>query len=81
MQANKRLEKKLSDAIEQRGIEVDDALHQDLRATISECSTEVKHQYSPGSFQCIFWEQQEKASTLKNAKSMKWEPAMIRLNF
>ena len=77
MQA-KHLEKKPSDAIEQTGIEVDDALHQDLLATNSECSAEVKEQYSPGSFQRIFWKQQEKASILK---SMKCEPAMIRFNF
>ena len=77
--AVKRLEKKLDEAIERKGIEVDDALHQDLQATISAYSVQVKDQYPPGSFQRIFWEQQEKASKLRSAKSMKWEPAMIRL--
>lgn len=34
--------------------------------------------HSPDSFQCIFWEQQRQASSLKKARSMKWHPLMIR---
>lgn len=74
----RRLERRLKEAIERRGIEVDDALHQDLSAVIDESSSQVKEKHPPGSFSRIFWEQQERASRLKNAKSMRWEPAMIR---
>jgi hypothetical protein len=77
-QSIKRLEKRLEEAIERRGLEVDESLHKDLCATISHASSEVKEKYPPGSFQRIFWEQQERASRLKCSKSMRWEPAMIR---
>lgn len=73
------MEKRLEEAIERRGVEVDDALHQDLSVTMAESSAEVLRNHPPGSFPRIFWEQQERASKLKNAKSMRWEPAMIRL--
>lgn len=77
----RRMERRLKEAIEHRGIEVDDALHQDLCATMAESSSGVKEQYPSGSFAQIFWEQQEQGSRLKNAKSMRWEPAMIRCVF
>ena len=72
------MERRLEKAIEHRGIEVDDALHQDLSAVIVENSSQVMEQHAPGSFSRIFWQQQERGSRLKNAKSMRWEPAMIR---
>ena len=78
LQHLKRVEKRLELAIERRGVEVDEALHQGLCSTIADSSTWVKEQHPPGSFPRIFWEQQEKAGKLKNAKSMRWEPAMIR---
>ena len=80
-QSIRRIEKRLEEAIERRGVEIDDALHQDLSTIMAENSLGVKEQHPPGSFARIFWEQQEQASQLKNAKSMRWEPAMIRLEF
>ncbi len=80
VQQLKRVEKRLELVIERRGIEVDDALHQDLCSTMAESSTHVKEQLPPGSFGRIFWDQQEKNGKLKNAKSMRWEPAMIRFS-
>ncbi len=77
-QSIRRMEKRLKEAIQHQGIEVDDALHQDLSTIMAENSSGVKEQHPPGSFARIFWEQQEQASRLKNAKSMRWEPAMIR---
>ena len=75
----KRIKKHLDKAIERRGVQVDDALHQDLSTTLADSSSDILSQHPPGSFARIFWEQQEQASKLKNAKSMRWEPAMIRL--
>lgn len=76
----RRMERRLQEAIERRGIETDDILHQDLTTIMAENSSGVKEQHPPGSFPRIFWEQQERASKLKNAKSMRWEPAMIRFD-
>lgn len=74
----RRVERRLEMAIQSRGVEVDDSLHRDLSNTITENSSSVKEHFPPGSFSRIFWEQQEKAVKMTNAKSMRWEPAMIR---
>ena len=66
-------------AIEHRGVEVDCALHQDLAVTLEENKATIADKYPPGSFPRIFYEQQHKASKLKDARAMKWEPGMIRL--
>jgi len=66
------LEMMLNTVIEMSGIEVDDALCCDLKATIFTYSDQVNAQHLPGSFQSIFWKQQQKASELKKAKSLKW---------
>lgn len=71
-----RLKTKIDRAVEERGIAVDDALHNDLCATLRENEAVMKENYPPGSFPRIFWEQQQRSSELKNSKSMKWEPAM-----
>ncbi len=38
----------------------------------------ILDKYPEDSFMAIFWKQQKHAASLKNAKSMKWEAAMIR---
>jgi hypothetical protein len=45
-QSIKRLEKRLEEAIERRGLEVDESLHKDHCATISHTSSEVKEKNS-----------------------------------
>ena len=41
-------------------------------------SQNIADTYSPDSFQCIFWEQQHKATCLTSTKGMRWHPLMIR---
>ena len=65
----------LEDALEQRGLTIDSNLHDDLSAIVIESSSD---KYAPGSFARIFWDQQKRSSQLKDSRSMKWEPAMIR---
>ncbi len=76
-----RISLKLEEAIEQRGIEVDNNLHQDLIAIMDEHQSQMfdSDQYPASCFQKIFWDQQYRASKLKDSRSMKWEPAMLRL--
>ena len=57
---------------------VDEALDGDLRLTISEKDKEVKERYPEGSFQRVFWDQQKKAASLNNSRSMKWHPLFIK---
>jgi hypothetical protein len=75
----KRMKEKIEKLVEKRGIEVDSDLHGDLALIMEESTASIGSEYPASSFQRIFWEQQYKAMKLKNAKSMKWQPSMIRL--
>ncbi len=74
----KRLRERLEKVIEERGLEVDVALHEELKETVREKTSEITSHYPPDSFQRIFWEQQQQSMEKKDARSMRWEPAMIR---
>ena len=74
----RRLEEKIERLVEARGIEVSEDLHSDLAAMVEENSSEVEVMNPPNSFKRIFWQQQQRAASLKDSRSMKWEPAMIR---
>ena len=73
-----RMKAQLEDALEQRGLTIDSNLHDDLSAIVIESSSDIDDKYAPGSFARIFWDQQKRSSQLKDSRSMKWEPAMIR---
>ncbi len=73
-----RMKAKNEQVAEEKGIEVDEATHNDLSDIMKEPSTTVKDAFPVGSFQKLFWEQQQKASSLKDSRSMKWHPLMIK---
>ena len=60
------------------GLNVDDSLHSDLKSMADDCTDEVKRTFPEGSFARLFWEEQTKASLLKNAKTMRWHPLFIK---
>lgn len=74
----KRLTERLEAVIEATGITVQHELHNNLSAAMEEHNSTVSSAYPNGSFQRLFWDMQYKAMKLKNAKSMRWQPAMIR---
>ena len=57
---------------------VDDTLDNDIRSMASESVELVNHQYPEGSFERIFWEQQQKAASMRDSKSMRWHPLFIK---
>ena len=57
---------------------VDEALDGDLRLTISEEDKGCERKYPEGSFQRVFWDQQKKAASLNNSRSMKWHPLFVK---
>ncbi len=74
-----RLKNKLEKVIEQRSNFVEDELHNDLSQIIKDNDDSVKKTFPlEDSFEQVFWESQKRAASLKNAKSMKWDPLMIR---
>eukprot|EP00731_Ephydatia_muelleri_P018851 Em0011g891a len=74
-----RLRKKVAIYCEEdNGTEVDAETHDDLKSIVVDYSATVVGSYPPDSLERIFWEQQEKTALVKNARSMKWHPLMIR---
>lgn len=73
-----RLRDKISLDAARASPSVDEALDGDLWSIISENDTEVQESYPEGSFQRVFWDQQKKAASLNNSRSMKWHPLFIK---
>ena len=72
------LKSKLARFIDDRSVPVDSSLHQDLSSIMEERNFHICERYEPGTFQRIFWEQQEQVSKLQSRRSMRWDPLMIR---
>ena len=73
-----RLEKKIVSATNEDGINLSNTLHDDMIVMANENANTVFSSYSEGTFQRLFWEQQQKASSLQNCRSMKWHPLFIK---
>ena len=71
------LRKKVGDMIQEEGVTVDDMMHNDP-LTIMKKHGPTTDDASECKFKEIFWEQQLKATSLKNFRSMRWHPAIIR---
>ena len=65
---------RLSQNIQHNGLEVEDDVHADLVAIVQENSN--SDDTTP--FKKLFWEQQRKAASLNNTRSMRWHPLMIK---
>ena len=74
----KRLTEKLAMRTELNGVIVDSDFQSDLSLITKDATAVVMEKHPPGSFERIFWEQQTKAHSMQNARSMKWHPLMIR---
>ena len=73
-----RLKENLERAIAERGVTEDESLHDDLGQIMKQSVGEVTHSYPPGSFGRIFWENQQRASSVTDARSMRWDPLMVQ---
>ena len=77
-QRNERLKSRIDAEIQTVGVTVDDVLHSDLKEVMQKEADKVYAAYPEESFQRLFWEQQQKAASLKDARSMKWHPLIIK---
>ena len=65
--------------IEEKGVVLaDDNIHQDLQEIMAENTPRVTEAFPENSFEQLFWKQQLKALQLKDARSMRWHPLMIK---
>lgn len=73
-----RLREKLELMSSRSFLVVDETLDSDIRSMVQESRETVKATYPEDSFQRIFWEQQEKAASVKDSRSMRWHPLFVR---
>ena len=73
-----RVKQRITQVVEQEGVTVDEEAHSDFKSIIKENTAKVAEAFPPGSFQQLFWEQQQQASSLKDSRSMRWHPLMIK---
>ena len=72
-----RLTNRVMAATEARGIPVDVDLHTNLVQIMSHRAADVLQDHCPGSFGRVFWEAQQRAASLSDSRSMRWDPLMI----
>ena len=73
-----RLKAIIRNSVEREGVSVDEELHEHLCSTMMQCSDDITKAHSSNSFKHLFWQQQLKASSVKNVKGMRWHPSMIK---
>ena len=61
-----------------QGVTMDSSTHDDLQAIVKENTTLIHEKYPPDTFQRLFWDQQEQAARVKDARSMRWHPLMVK---
>lgn len=73
-----RCKKMCQNMVRTEGQKLTDSDNNNMMQIATECSDKALHQFPPGSFQRIFWEQQLQYNKLKNKSEMRWHPSMIR---
>ena len=74
----KRLKAKICLLTESHGAIVDSELHSDLVDIMQKNDKQVKKSYHPGSFARLFWDEQLKASSVKDSRQVRWHPMLIK---
>ena len=77
-QRNKALEHKLSQLIQNHGVNLDGPDAGDVASLISEMTPLVQSKFAPNSPQQIFWDQQVKYNNFKDTRQMRWHPLIVR---
>ena len=73
-----RLNRRITQVIEQDGVVLDEATHSDFKTIMEENAEKATNSFPDGSFQQLFWEQQQQASSVKDSRSMRWHPLIIK---
>ena len=73
-----RLKDKIRQAAEKEGEILDKDLNSDLLDVMHDNSAQIKEAYPEGSFRRLYWEEQMKLATVKDARQVRWHPMMIK---
>ena len=77
-QQTRRLQEVIADSTATDGVYLDKELNSDVVQLMNDSTKEVHSFHKEGTFQRIFWDQQQTANSLKNSKSMHWHPLFIK---
>ena len=72
-----RLQESLERAIAKRGLMAEESLHDDLCQIMKQSARDVAQSHPPGSFAHIFWENQQRPSSVTDVRNMWWDPLMV----
>jgi len=72
------LKDKLTKSINDTGVDVDQQMNEDLLCIMKKNEQQVNLEFSPQYFPHLFWEQQMKAASVKDARGMRWHPLIIK---
>ena len=73
-----RLHEALRHSIDKNGVSVDEEFQTSLETIIAEKAKEITECHPPGSFQRLFWEQQQEALKCTDKRQMRWHPMFIK---
>ncbi len=73
-----KLTKRLGEISDIQGSTLDQESHLGMKNIMRENAKGIADKHPSGTFARVFWEQQMKASSLCDARQMRWHPAMIK---
>ena len=73
-----RLKDKIDRLVQERGVTVDNELHDDLGSIMQEETDNIRKNCPEKTFQRTLWEQQLNAMTKTDAWQVRWHPLMIK---
>ena len=74
----RRLKERIQSWVEKSSVTVDENLSDEISHQLDTKSDDALASFPTGSFQRLFWEEQQKASRCRGASGRRWHPLMIR---
>lgn len=68
------LQRKIENSVQRDGIQLDEAVHN----IVSSVSSGEESKFEKDSVMHLLWQQQQKANSMTNKRSMRWHPVIIR---
>ena len=74
----RRLQEAIADSTATDGVNLDEELHNDFSQLVKSHTNDVHSSHEEGTFQRLFWTEQQTANSFKNCKSIRWHPLIIK---
>ena len=74
----KRMQTRVTELLKRDGVRVSKATDSDLRHIMKASFSQIAKEYPENTFQRVFWNQHSQNALCKNARGVRWHPAMIR---